>query len=453
MSCIVQKFGGTSVATLDRIKNIVHIVSKTKEKYKNIVVVVSAMAGVTNKFVQYASGMNAYEGNPEYDSVVSSGELVTAGLMAMALGNVGLNARSYASWQVPILTDSNFGHAVIQNVDPSNLLADMENGIIPVVCGFQGISTNKRVTTLGRGGSDLTAVAIASAVNAEMCEIYSDVDGVYTTDPNLYAEAKRLDNIGYYEMLEMSAHGAKVMQEQSVAYALKKNVKIKVVSSFSESDGTIISEKSSGKKFCGLAVIPTLSQIKISCKNKEDFPKIIGLLEMVAPRAFTHPDSVLTLQPHRAYLSTGSKAVNGSNVTPGMIPGPTYSCRNNLNVEVDPRIRFRRAVNGSNVTLVTLVMLVLVDKKKVPAVLNILKQCDFVVRVKQEIMPKPVSKVTVVSANNSEDIAKGLVRELERHKLETVRYFVNTYGTNLIIPSDKLVETVALLHRYCELDK
>ncbi|GHU17905.1 hypothetical protein FACS189472_05450 [Alphaproteobacteria bacterium] len=434
MSCIVQKFGGTSVATLDRIKNIVHIVSKTKERHKNIVVVVSAMAGVTNKFVQYASGMNAYEGNPEYDSVVSSGELVTAGLMAMALGNVGLNARSYASWQVPILTDSNFGHAVIQNVDPSNLLADMENGIIPVVCGFQGISTNKRVTTLGRGGSDLTAVAIASAVNAEMCEIYSDVDGVYTTDPNLYAEAKRLDNIGYYEMLEMSAHGAKVMQEQSVAYALKKNVKIKVVSSFSESDGTIISEKSSGKKFCGLAVIPTLSQIKV-----------------IAPSVTL--DSLMALLPAETCaraifnVETESTRVNGSSITPGMIPGHTYSCRNNLNVEVDPRIRFRRAENGSNVTLV------LVDKKKVHAVLNFLKQSAFVVRAKQEIMPKPVSKVTVVSANNSEDIAKDLVRELERHKLETVRYFVNTYGTNLIIPSDKLVETVALLHRYCELDK
>ncbi|GHT93972.1 hypothetical protein FACS1894122_10080 [Alphaproteobacteria bacterium] len=435
MSCIVQKFGGTSVATLDRIKNVARIVSNAKKKHQNIVVVVSAMAGVTNKFVQYAGGMNAYEGNPEYDSVVSSGELVTAGLMAIALGNVGLNARSYASWQVPIFTDSNFGHAVIQNVDPSNLLADMENGIIPVVCGFQGVSANNRVTTLGRGGSDLTAVAVASAVNAEVCEIYSDVDGVYTTDPNLYAEAKRLDNIGYYEMLEMSAHGAKVMQEQSVAYALKKNVKIKVVSSFSESDGTIISEKSSGKKFCGLSVIPTLSQIKV-----------------VAPSMTL--DSLMALLPTETCVlcacnaEAGSTRVNGSNVTPGMIPDHTYSHRNSLNVEVevDPRIRFRKAENGSSIMLA-------VDKKKVHAVLNILKKCDSVLRAKQELMPKPVSKITVVSANNSEDIAKDLVAELERHKLETVHYFVNTYGTNLIIPSDKLVETVALLHRYCELDK
>jgi aspartate kinase len=145
--------------------------------------------------------MGAFEGDAEYDSVVSSGELVTSGLMAIALRNAGIKSRSYSSWQVPVFTDSNHGRAVIQNIDPANLQRDLENGIVPVVCGFQGISSENKITTLGRGGSDLTAVAVASAIKADLCEIYSDVDGVYTVDPNLYTEAKKIDSICYNEML------------------------------------------------------------------------------------------------------------------------------------------------------------------------------------------------------------------------------------------------------------
>ncbi|MDR3179936.1 MAG: aspartate kinase [Holosporaceae bacterium] len=389
---MVQKFGGTSVATLDRIKNVAALVSQTKKTHPNVVVIVSAMAGVTNKFVQYANGMNTYEGNPEYDSVVSSGELVTAGLMAMALGNAGLQARSYSSWQVPIFTDHRFGRAVIQNVEPSHLLADMENGIIPVVCGFQGISPANRVTTLGRGGSDLTAVAVAAAVNADICEIYSDVDGIYTVDPNLYPESKLLEYIGYQEMLEMASNGAKVMQEQSVAYALEKNVKIRVASSFTLCPGTIISERNSGRKVCGLAVVPRLAQIKISPKNPSDLPKLIALLA----ENFIYSDVI-----------------------------------------------------GQNSKKTSL----MVDKKKALLAINLLKQCDGVTCAKQEIAQQSMAKINVVAANNSEEITKDLVKELEKHKMKPFRYSTNACSTSLIIAGDKLAETIALLHKYCELDK
>ncbi|MDR2794613.1 MAG: aspartate kinase [Holosporaceae bacterium] len=389
---MVQKFGGTSVATLNRIKNVAAIVSQTKETNPNIIVVVSAMAGVTNKFVQYANGMNSYEGDPEYDSVVSSGELVTAGLMAMALCNAGLRARSYSSWQVPIFTDDTFGRAVIQSVEASHLLADMNSGITPVVCGFQGVSLDNRVTTLGRGGSDLTAVAVAAAVNADICEIYSDVDGVYTVDPNLYPESKLLEHISYQEMLEMASHGAKVMQEQSVAYAAEKNVKIRVASSFAPCKGTIISKKNSGKRICGLAVIPHLAQIKISHKNPDNLPQLIDLLE----KNFIYGNIV--------------------------------------------------AQNFKKTSL-------MVDKKKAISAINLLKQCDGVTCAKQEIVQQPVAKISVVASNNSEDVTKDLVKELEKHKMEPFRYSTNARGTNLIIAGDKLAETIALLHKYCELDK
>ncbi|MDR1335162.1 MAG: aspartate kinase, partial [Holosporaceae bacterium] len=192
MPCVVQKFGGTSVATLERICNVADIIARTvKLRHKKPVVVVSAMAGVTNKFVKFVNEMGVFEGDAEYDQVVSSGELVTAGLVAIALRRVGIAARSFAAWQVPIVTDANYGHSVINHVCPTNIMASLEGGAVPVICGFQGINAENKITTLGRGGSDLTAVAVASAVAAEQCEIYSDVDGVYTMDPNFFPEARK----------------------------------------------------------------------------------------------------------------------------------------------------------------------------------------------------------------------------------------------------------------------
>lgn len=265
MAYIVQKFGGTSVATLDRIKHVAEIIAKSYQK-DSVVAVVSAMAGVTNKFVGYVHNLNSYEGDPEYDSVISSGEIVTAGLLSIALKNLGISARSYTAWQLPIHTDDHYGSAVIQHVDATKLEQDISNGIVPVVCGFQGTSSENRVTTLGRGGSDLTAVAVSDALRADLCEIYSDVDGVYTVDPNLYPNAKRLKKISFEEMLEMSMQGAKVLQAQSVDYARNKQVKIRVASSFVENEGTIICAEQSSKKVCGLAVTYNLSSFKVQNK-------------------------------------------------------------------------------------------------------------------------------------------------------------------------------------------
>jgi aspartate kinase len=386
----VQKFGGTSVATLERIKNIADIVARSHRGGQNVVAVVSAMAGVTNRFVGYAHGLNACEGDPEYDYVVSSGELITAGLLAIALKNLGLNAKSYSSWQVPILTDGNYGHATILKIDPQNLKNDMANGVIPVICGFQGLSPENRITTLGRGGSDLTAVAVASAVDADLCEIYSDVDGVYTVDPNLYHEAKRIDGINYHEMLEMASQGAKILQEQSVYYAMQKRVEIRVASSFVDNGGTIISEKIPPRNFRGLAVIPSLSLIKVSHSADDES------VEQLLKKHFI-----------RAEILKGES-------------GKTS---------------------------------LLLDKKKAILALNILKNCDFVKNLRQIAVRRASSQISVVGSLISDKTGKLLTDVLQKAKIETFGFSTTDHRVNLIISGDKLLESVALLHQYCGLEK
>jgi aspartate kinase len=387
----VQKFGGTSVATLERIKNVADIVARSYKSGQNVVAVVSAMAGTTNKFVGFVRNLNAYEGDPEYDCVVSSGELITAGLLAIALKNLGLNARSYSSWQTPIFTDDNYGRAIIQNIDPSNLQRDISNGIIPVVCGFQGISYENRTTTLGRGGSDLTATAIASALRAELCEIYSDVDGVYTVDPNLYCEARRIDAINYREMLEMAAQGAKILQEQSVDYAMKKKVTIRVASSFIDNGGTIISENAPKKDFRGLAVTPSLSQIRIS--HSADSDRVISFLE----KRFVRTDVFK----------------NGD-----------------LN-KID----------------------ILIDKKKTAIALNALKNCEFIKGARQVVVRRQFSRISAVGSSISAETGKTLAEFLRAEKIEVFKFSATDYRTNLIVSGDKLLESVALLHKHCGLGK
>lgn len=274
-SCVVQKFGGTSVATLERIKHVAEIIAATHE-HKDVVAVVSAMAGVTNKFVNYVHNVGSKEGDPEYDKVVSAGELITAGLLAIALKNIGINARSYSAWQVPIITDENFGQATISEINPQKLREDMTAGIVPIVSGFQGITRDGRVTTLGRGGSDFSAVAISAALRADLCEIYSDVDGVYTVDPNLSANARLIPQINYADMLDMSAHGAKILQEQSVAYAMETNVVVRVASSFVDTGGTIISSIMREMDYCGIAVTQNLTALKVC--NSENFEAALEML-------------------------------------------------------------------------------------------------------------------------------------------------------------------------------
>ncbi|WP_409019753.1 aspartate kinase [Brevundimonas vesicularis] len=237
---LVMKFGGTSMGDLERIRRAARIVAAEAATGKKIAVVVSAMAGKTNELVAWTDGAgSAAPGLPlsddEYDVVVASGEQVTSGLLALTLRNMGLDARSWMGWQIPIITDDAHGRARIEDVPGDVLGAALDSGQIAVVPGFQGVTRDGRITTLGRGGSDTSAVAVAAAVNAP-CDIYTDVDGVYTTDPRIESRARRLERVSYEEMLEMASLGAKVLQTRSVELAMAKQVPVRVLSSFIEPD-------------------------------------------------------------------------------------------------------------------------------------------------------------------------------------------------------------------------
>ncbi|MFY9261709.1 MAG: aspartate kinase [Gallionella sp.] len=241
MALIVQKYGGTSVANPERIKNVARRVAKFHAKGHQVVVVLSAMSGETNRLIGLAKEMQAHPDPRELDVIISTGEQVTIGLLAMALKDLGLKAKSYTGGQVRILTDNAHTKARIVSIDEERIRQDLENDCIVVVAGFQGMDENGNITTLGRGGSDTTGVAIAAALRADECQIYTDVDGVYTTDPRVVSDARRLKTITFEEMLEMASLGSKVLQIRSVEFAGKYKVKLRVLSSFEEEgEGTLI---------------------------------------------------------------------------------------------------------------------------------------------------------------------------------------------------------------------
>ena len=241
MALIVQKYGGTSMGSPERIKNVARRVAKYKAQGHDIVVVVSAMSGETNRLIALAKEIQGQPDPRELDVIISTGEQVTIGLLSMALKDVGLDARSYTGSQVKILTDSAYNKARIQHIDDQAMRADLAAGRVIVVAGFQGVDPEGNITTLGRGGSDTTGVALAAALKADECQIYTDVDGVYTTDPRVVPEARRLKTITFEEMLEMASLGSKVLQIRSVEFAGKYRVKLRVLSSFQEEgDGTLI---------------------------------------------------------------------------------------------------------------------------------------------------------------------------------------------------------------------
>jgi aspartate kinase len=241
MALIVQKYGGTSVANPERIRNVARRVARYKAMGHQVVVVVSAMSGETNKLIGLAKELMTEPDPRELDMIISTGEQVTIGLTALALIELGIKAKSYTGAQVKILTDDAYTKARILNIDQHNLKADLDAGYVCVVAGFQGEDAEGNITTLGRGGSDTTGVALAAALNADECQIYTDVDGVYTTDPRLVPEARRLKSITFEEMLELASQGSKVLQIRSVEFAGKYKVKLRVLSSFEdEGDGTLI---------------------------------------------------------------------------------------------------------------------------------------------------------------------------------------------------------------------
>lgn len=241
MALIVQKYGGTSVANPERIRNVARRVARYKAMGHQVVVVVSAMSGETNKLINLAKELMAEPDPRELDMIISTGEQVTIGMTALALIELGIKAKSYTGAQVKILTDNAYTKARILDIDQHNLKADLDAGYVCVVAGFQGVDKNGNITTLGRGGSDTTGVALAAALGADECQIYTDVDGVYTTDPRVVPEARRLKSITFEEMLELASQGSKVLQIRSVEFAGKYKVKLRVLSSFEEEgDGTLI---------------------------------------------------------------------------------------------------------------------------------------------------------------------------------------------------------------------
>jgi aspartate kinase len=244
MAKIVMKFGGTSVADVGRIRNVARLVKREVDRGNQVAVVVSAMAGETNKLVAWTRELAALHDAREYDTVVAAGEQVTAGLLAVALSAIGVPARSWLGWQVPICTSAMHGSARILAIEPDALNERLAQGQVAVVAGFQGIAPDNRISTLGRGGSDTSAVALAAALKADICDIYTDVDGVYTTDPRIVSRARRLEKIAYEEMLEMASLGAKVLQTRSVEMAMVHRVPVRVLSTFdADNGGTLVCDE------------------------------------------------------------------------------------------------------------------------------------------------------------------------------------------------------------------
>src|SRR5258708_4279703 len=279
MASLVMKFGGTSVADIGRIRNVARLVEREVESGHEVAVVVSAMAGVTNQLVAWVNELSPLHDAREYDTVVATGEQVTAGLLAIALQESGVNARSWMGWQIPMATDGVHGKARIQKIETGLMRTRLKDGQVAVVAGFQGLGPDKRVTTLGRGGSDTSAVALAAALGAERCDIYTDVDGVYTCDPRIVSKARKLDKITYEEMLEMASLGAKVLQTRSVEMAMNHRVRVQVLSSFADEPGTlVVDEEEIVEKEVVSGIAYSRDEAKITLTRVADRPGVAAAI-------------------------------------------------------------------------------------------------------------------------------------------------------------------------------
>ena len=275
MALIVQKYGGTSVADIDRIRNVANRVIKTYDQGNDVVVILSAMAGITDSLIDLAQQVTHYPEKRELDVLLATGEQTTAALLAMTLNALHYPAQSLLGHQAEVVTDCTFGNARIMDIGASRIKEFLANGSIVVVAGFQGCDINGNITTLGRGGSDTSAVAIAAAIKADICEIYTDVKGVYTTDPNICSDARKIDRISYEEMLEMASLGAKVLQIRSVEFAKKYNVPVHVRSSFSEEEGTmVVNEDKSMERLVVSSVAVNKKEARITLIKVPDQPGI-----------------------------------------------------------------------------------------------------------------------------------------------------------------------------------
>ena len=295
MARIVMKFGGTSVADC---QHITHVATRVKNQWEagdEIIVVVSAMSGVTNQLVGYVDTISRLYDTREYDTILSSGEQVTAGLMALQLQHLGVPARSWLGWQIPILTDEMHGKARIREIQTAEINKRLETyREVAVVAGFQGLSPKGRIATLGRGGSDTSAVALAAALRAERCDIYTDVDGIYTADPRIVAKAQKLDRISHEEMLELASLGSKVLQTRSVELAMNHQVKLQVLSSFEDKPGTMVErEDTSVEQQIVSGIAHTLDEAKITLIQISDTPGIAATIFGILAQAAINIDMIV----------------------------------------------------------------------------------------------------------------------------------------------------------------
>lgn len=302
MALVVQKYGGTSVGTIEKIQNVARRVARTYDEGNDMIVVVSAMAGETNKLVALAEEMCEFPNEREYDVLVAAGEQVSIALLSMALQSMGYKAKSYLGWQIPIYTDNSSTKARIEEIQDSNIREDLHNGTIVVVAGFQGIDRDNNITTLGRGGSDTSAVAVAAALKADVCEILTDVDGVYTTDPRIVPEASKMDKISYDEMLEMASLGSKVLQLRSVEFAKKYDVVVHVRSSLNDNPGTLVTKEDADMETVLVSGIAyNKDEAKISVMRVPDKPGIAAQLFSPLSTANIMVDMIIQNVSHEGF--------------------------------------------------------------------------------------------------------------------------------------------------------
>lgn len=280
MSIVVQKFGGTSVGDVERIKRVASLIIAEKERGNTPVVVVSAMAGATDALVGLASSISSHNSSlEEYDSLLAAGEQISSSLLSMALQELGYKARSWLGWQLPIVSDNNYSKTRVSSVNVDNIYSALERGEIPVIAGFQSLTTDNRIGTLGRGGSDTTAAAVSAAINAKRCDIYTDVAGIYTADPRIVRDAKKLDKISYQEMLELASLGAKVLHTRSVEIAMKYKIPLRVLSTFEPDEGTILitdDEPIEGRFIT--AITYSTNEVRVDVKNVRSLADICAVL-------------------------------------------------------------------------------------------------------------------------------------------------------------------------------
>ncbi len=294
MARLVMKFGGTSVADLGRIRSAAARIKHEVDAGHEVAVVVSAMAGTTNQLVAWCGELSPLYDAREYDAVVATGEQITAGLMAIALQSIGVDARSWMGWQIAVETDGQHGKARINAIEGDELIARLQTGQVPVVAGFQGLGPDNRVTTLGRGGSDTSAVALAAALRADRCDIYTDVDGIYTTDPRIVAKARKLAKITYEEMLELASVGAKVLQTRSVELAMKERVRVQVLSSFSDAPGTmVVDEDEILEQEIVAGIAYSRDEAKVTVRRVPDKPGIAAAIFVPLARANINVDMIV----------------------------------------------------------------------------------------------------------------------------------------------------------------